>query len=96
MLRQAKLHVERRQGSIRRRMEMVQTGVLHQNIGFKSDIHLIVVPGDPTSGLWPKISEEILESTTDDKIQAYCFSDVYGAIKIQKIGFPFQAEITTP
>lgn len=53
----------------------VQTGVLHHNHWFESDISPYVVPGDPTSGLLPRVSGEHPgeKHSGDDKIQAYCF-----------------------
>ena len=53
----------------------VQTGVLHHAHYFEEDIDPYVVPGDPSSGLLPLISEEDPGEygEGDDKIQAYCF-----------------------
>jgi hypothetical protein len=53
----------------------VQTGVLHHKHWFESDISPYVLPGDPTSGLLPKVSGEDPgeKYSGDDKIQAYCF-----------------------
>ena len=53
----------------------VQTGTLHHGHWFKSDISPYVVPGDPTSGILPRISGEGpgQKYSGDDKIQAYCF-----------------------
>ncbi|MCM4165561.1 MULTISPECIES: FAD-dependent oxidoreductase [unclassified Arenibacter] len=53
----------------------VQTGVLHHKHWFESDISPYVVPGDPNSGLLPKVSGEHPgeKYSGDDKIQAYCF-----------------------
>ncbi|MEQ8216766.1 MAG: FAD-dependent oxidoreductase [Arenibacter sp.] len=53
----------------------VQTGVLHHKHWFEADISPYVVPGDPTSGLLPKVSGEHPgeKYSGDDKIQAYCF-----------------------
>jgi hypothetical protein len=53
----------------------VQTGVLHHGHWFKDDIDPYVVPGDPSSGLLPRISAEEpgKKGEGDDKIQAYCF-----------------------
>ena len=53
----------------------VQTGVLHHKHWFASDISPYVVPGDPSSGLLPKVSGEHPgeKHSGDDKIQAYCF-----------------------
>tara|TARA_R110000765_G_scaffold48050_1_gene98526 strand:+ start:1 stop:1620 length:1620 start_codon:yes stop_codon:yes gene_type:complete len=53
----------------------VQTGVLHHKHWFASDISPYVVPGDPSSGLLPRVSgEDPGEKYSGDvKIQAYCF-----------------------
>ncbi len=53
----------------------VQVGVLHHHHWFKEDISPYVVPGDPSSGLLPRISGEDPgeKGTGDQKIQAYCF-----------------------
>ncbi len=53
----------------------VQTGVLHHHHWFKSDISPYVIPGDPSSGLLPRISAEHPgeKGAGDDKVQAYCY-----------------------
>lgn len=53
----------------------VQAGVFHHGHYFKTAIDPYVVPGDPSSGLLPYISDEPIQPncTGDDKIQAYCF-----------------------
>lgn len=53
----------------------VQTGVLHHKHWFRSDISPYVVPGDPSSGLLPRVSGESPgeRHLGDNKIQAYCF-----------------------
>ncbi|MCY1721843.1 FAD-dependent oxidoreductase [Prolixibacteraceae bacterium Z1-6] len=53
----------------------VQAGVFHHGHHFKSKIDPYVIPGDPSSGLLPKISAEKPgeNCTGDDKVQAYCF-----------------------
>jgi hypothetical protein len=56
----------------------VQTGVLHHGHHFgavKQKISPYIVPGDPTSGLLPKIRSDPPGEfgQGDDKIQAYCF-----------------------
>lgn len=53
----------------------IQTGVLHHSHWFKQDISPYVVPGDPSSGLLPRISAEDpgVKGEGDNKIQAYCF-----------------------
>jgi hypothetical protein len=53
----------------------IQTGVLHHGHHFKSDIDPFVIPGDPTSGLLPRISSENpgVKGDGDHRLQAYCF-----------------------
>ncbi len=53
----------------------IQTGVLHHQHHFKSDISPYVVSGDSTSGVLPLVSDENPGEygAGDDKIQAYCF-----------------------
>ncbi len=53
----------------------IQTGVLHHGHHFKSDISPYVIPGDPASGVLPRIStDEPGEfGAGDHRIQAYCF-----------------------
>lgn len=52
-----------------------QTGILHHGHHFKKDISPYKVPGDPKSGLLPKVSAEDpgKRGDGDSKIQAYCF-----------------------
>jgi hypothetical protein len=53
----------------------VQTGVLHHGHYFKEDISPYIVPGDPGSGVLPRISTEDPGTYCkgDRRIQAYCF-----------------------
>jgi len=53
----------------------VQVGVLHHQHWFKEDISPYKIPGDPTSGLLPRISAEHpgRKGEGDNRIQAYCF-----------------------
>ena len=53
----------------------IQTGVLHHKHWFQHDIDPYVVPGDPSSGLLPRISKEDpgKKGDGDHRIQAYCF-----------------------
>ena len=53
----------------------VQTGVLHHSHHFKTDISPYVVPGDPSSGVLPRISTEAPGEygSGDHRVQAYCF-----------------------
>ena len=53
----------------------VQTGVLHHGHHFKSDISPFVIPGDPSSGVLPRISTDDpgVYGAGDHRLQAYCF-----------------------
>ena len=53
----------------------VQTSVFHHGHYFKDKIDPYKIPGDPSSGLLPRISSETPgeNGTGDNKIQAYCF-----------------------
>lgn len=53
----------------------VQTGVLHHGHHFKSDISPYIIPGDPSSGVLPRISKEDPGEfgASDNLVQAYCF-----------------------
>jgi len=53
----------------------VQKGVFHHGHYFKTNISPYKIPGDPSSGLLPRISSEIPgeNGTGDNKIQAYCY-----------------------
>jgi len=53
----------------------IQTGVLHHGHHFKSDISPYLVPGNPSSGVLPRISAEDPGEycSGDEKVQAYCF-----------------------
>ena len=53
----------------------IQTGTLHHDHYFKSDISPYIIPGDPSSGLLPRISAEGPGEygEGDHRLQAYCF-----------------------
>jgi len=53
----------------------VQAGVFHHGHYFKDKIDPYKVPGDPSSGLLPRISSEKpgVNGSGDSKIQAYCY-----------------------
>lgn len=53
----------------------IQTGVLHHKHWFQHDIDPYVIPGDPSSGLLPRISKDDpgKKGDGDHRIQAYCF-----------------------
>jgi len=68
----------------------VQTGVLHHAHWFEEDIDPYVVPGDPSSGLLPLISDEDPGEygQGDDKIQAYCFRMCLSNHPDNRVAFP--------
>ena len=68
----------------------VQTGVLHHKHWFASDISPYVVPGDPSSGLLPRVSGEDPgeRHSGDNKIQAYCFRLCMSNYPDNRIPFP--------
>ncbi|CAN5193597.1 FAD-dependent oxidoreductase [soil metagenome] len=53
----------------------VQIGVLHHSHWFNGDIDPYVVPGDPSSGLLPRISADDPgeKGAGDHRVQAYCY-----------------------
>jgi len=53
----------------------VQKDAFHHGHWFKDNIDPYKIPGDPSSGLLPRISSEVPgeNGTGDNKIQAYCF-----------------------
>ena len=53
----------------------LQKGVFHHGHYFKDNIDPYKIPGDPSSGILPRISSETPgeNGTGDNKIQAYCF-----------------------
>ncbi len=53
----------------------VETGVLHHDHYFKSDIDPYKIPGDSSSGLLPLISPDDpgIKGEADKRVQAYCF-----------------------
>ena len=68
----------------------VQVGVLHHKHWFESDISPYVVPGDPSSGLLPRVSGEDpgKKGEGDRKIQAYCFRMCLSNHPENRIAFP--------
>jgi hypothetical protein len=53
----------------------VQKGVYHHGHYFKDNVDPYKIPGDPSSGLLPRISSDAPgeNGTADKKVQAYCF-----------------------
>ncbi len=68
----------------------VQTGVLHHKHHFLSDISPYVVPGDPSSGILPRISTAPPgeKHSGDAKIQAYCFRVCMTNHEANRVPFP--------
>jgi len=53
----------------------IQVGVLHHGHHFKTDVSPYVIPGDPSSGVLPRISTEApgTKHDGDRRLQAYCY-----------------------
>lgn len=68
----------------------VQTDVLHHKHWFQNDISPYVVPGDPTSGILPRVTSESPgdKHSGDDKIQAYCFRTCMTNHEANRLPFP--------
>lgn len=71
----------------------VQTGVLHHRHHFgvlKTPISPYVVPGDPASGVLPRISTEPPGEygAGDKKVQAYCFRMCLTQVPENRVAFP--------
>ena len=68
----------------------VQVGTLHHGHWFSEDIDPYVVPGDPFSGLLPRVSGEDpgIKGEGDNKIQAYCFRMCLSNHPDNRIPFP--------
>jgi len=68
----------------------VQVGVLHHGHWFKEKISPYKVPGDPSSGLLPRISGEHpgIKGEADHRVQAYCFRMCLTDVPENRISFP--------
>ncbi|MBD3629467.1 FAD-dependent oxidoreductase [Cyclobacterium sp.] len=71
----------------------VQTGVFHHRHHFKvldQPIDPYWIPGDPSSGLLPRISEEDpgVKGEGDNKVQAYCFRTCMSNHPDNRVPFP--------
>ncbi|MFP4089542.1 MAG: FAD-dependent oxidoreductase [Cyclobacteriaceae bacterium] len=68
----------------------VQTGVFHHGHQFEFNIDPYKVPGDPSSGLLPRISAAPAgeKGQGDDKIQAYCFRMCLSSHPDNRVPFP--------
>lgn len=84
-------HVGREANSVyRENWNGIQVGVLHHRHHMMTDIDPYVVPGDPASGVLPKISIEDpgKKGEGDDKLQAYCFRMCLSNHPENRIPFP--------
>jgi hypothetical protein len=68
----------------------VQVGVLHHKHWFQKNIDPYVIPGDPSSGLLPRISAEDpgKRGDGDHRIQAYCFRMCLSNHPDNRVPFP--------
>ena len=71
----------------------VQVGVLHHRHHFgavKTPISPYVIPGDPKSGVLPRISTEPpgVKGEGDKKVQAYCFRMCLTQVEANRVPFP--------
>lgn len=68
----------------------VQTDVFHHGHWFKTNIDPYVIPGDPSSGLLPKISSQPPgeKGDGDFKLQAYCYRMCLTDYKENRLPFP--------
>ncbi len=68
----------------------VQTGVFHHGHYFTSKISPYKIPGDPSSGVLPRISTEPPGEygSGDNKIQAYCFRTCMTNLDANRLPFP--------
>ena len=68
----------------------VQVGVLHHSHWFRSDIDPYVVPGDPSSGLLPRISAAPPgeKGEADHRLQAYCYRMCLSNHPDNRVPFP--------
>ncbi len=84
-------HVGREAGSVYgEKWNGVQVGVLHHGHWFKKPIDPYVVPGDPSSGLLPRISPDPPgeKGQGDHRVQAYCFRMCLTDLPENRIPFP--------
>ena len=68
----------------------VQTDVFHHGHHFRTPIDPYVVPGDPTTGLLPRISPDPPgeKGSGDHRVQAYCFRMCLTTVAENRIPFP--------
>jgi hypothetical protein len=72
----------------------IQTGVLHHKHWFAANISPYKVPGDPSSGVLPRITTEHpgVKGEGDNKLQAYCFRMCLTYDEQNRIPFPRPAD----
>jgi hypothetical protein len=71
----------------------IQVGVLHHRHHFgavKEPISPYKVPGDPKSGVFPRVSAEDpgIKGEGDKRVQAYCFRSCYTTVPENRLPFP--------
>ncbi|MBX2818567.1 MAG: FAD-dependent oxidoreductase [Rhodothermaceae bacterium] len=68
----------------------IQVGVLHHRHWFMEDIDPYVVPGDPSSGLLPRISPDPpgIKGDGDHRLQAYCYRMCLSNHPDNRVPFP--------
>ncbi len=80
----------------------MQTGVLHHDHYFKSDISPYKIPGDSSSGLLPRVSaaDPGTKDSGDNKVQAYCYRMCLTTVPENRVAFsrpegydPYQYEL---
>jgi len=86
-----KYHVGREANSVyNEKWNGVQVGVLHHGHYFQCDISPYVIPGDPTSGLAPRISDDPPgeKGAGDHRLQAYCYRMCLTNVPENRAPFP--------
>ena len=84
-------HVGREANSVyNEKWNGIQTGVLHHGHWFNTDVSPYKIPGDPDSGLLPRVSAEDPGEygEGDHRIQAYCFRMCLTNAEENRIPFP--------
>jgi hypothetical protein len=68
----------------------IQTVVFHHGHYFKEDISPYVIPGDPDSGLLPRVSDQPPgeKGSGDQRVQAYCFRMCLTNVPENRLSFP--------
>jgi hypothetical protein len=68
----------------------VQVGVLHHRHHFTEPVSPYIIPGDPSSGLLPRISDQApgKKGQADHRVQAYCFRMCLADHPENRIPFP--------